>query len=250
MERKDLALAKVHEEYETLEDKSNAEITRLTGELEILEDKARNLFTDNTNLHADNNRLNGVIRDLQTKEATFQEALTLVGGEHSLCEPSPSAIPVEDSRETSTRNTSRKKKGSPETDSSNTDASTSTSSSESDDSGKHKRRFRKTSIRTPAFKPWAGTSQEENVNIFLPRLSEHLRSQNLRKKEMVRHVLPFLEGRAFQLWNLQAKTYNNEKTKITWVVFSDFLRKTVGLWSLSVWPDSNTMLWCKKELGL
>jgi hypothetical protein len=45
---------------------------------------------------------------------------------------------------------------------------------------------------------------------------------------MVRHILPFLEGRAFQLWNLQAKTYNNEKTKITWVMFSDFLRKTFG----------------------
>jgi hypothetical protein len=36
MERKDLALAKVHEEFETLEDKTNAEITRLTGELEVL----------------------------------------------------------------------------------------------------------------------------------------------------------------------------------------------------------------------
>jgi hypothetical protein len=66
------------------------------------------------------------------------------------------------------------------------------------------------------------------VNIFLPRLFQHLQTQGLSKRRMPQHVLPFLKGRAFQLWQLQTTTLQTSKIVITWELFETFMKKTFG----------------------
>jgi len=40
--------------------------------------------------------------------------------------------------------------------------------------------------------------------------------------------LPFLKGRAFQLWQLQTTTLNAYSTVITWELFEAFMKKAFG----------------------
>jgi hypothetical protein len=231
--RKDLAYSKLEEESEVAKSElaeqlgeANSEVVKLTDSCLALEENAAVLMTDNSNLHANLGHATIQLREHVAKIDGLETALRLVGGEDNHPEVS-SFINISDSRKSLSKKSRKSHMSDSESDSSDSDISSS-SSSDSDGSRKHKRRSKKVSIKTPAFKPWAGTSQEENVNIFLPRLKEHLKSQNLKKKEMVIHVLPFLEGRAFQLWDLQARTYNKEKKKITWKVFCSSLQKTFG----------------------
>jgi hypothetical protein len=113
--------------------------------------------------------------------------------------------------------------------------SSSESDSESNDSRAQRKKRAKSSkpkscgIKVSNLPPWSGNKKEEDtVNIFLPRLFQHLQTQGLSKRRMPQHVLPFLKGRAFQLWQLQTTTLQTSKIVITWELFETFMKKTFG----------------------
>jgi hypothetical protein len=85
-------------------------------------------------------------------------------------------------------------------------------------------------LKVPALPPWSGGNQkdEDQVNVFLPRLAQYLQTQQVSKRHYVSNVLPFLKGRAFQLWDLHSTTEATQNRSPTWEDFTTFMKKTFG----------------------
>jgi hypothetical protein len=70
-------------------------------------------------------------------------------------------------------------------------------------------------LKVPIPQTWSGghdkDKNEDKVHVFLPRLAQYFKSQNLREKDYLANVLPFLKGNAFQQWNLKAGIFTQEK---------------------------------------
>jgi hypothetical protein len=62
-------------------------------------------------------------------------------------------------------------------------------------------------LKIPTLPAWNGGSQKEDgVNVFLPRFAQYLETQGVSKEQRPHNVFPFLKGKAFQLWQLEAET--------------------------------------------
>jgi len=69
---------------------------------------------------------------------------------------------------------------------------------------------RKPALKVPTLPAWDNQNGEDNVNIFLPRLAQYLHNQGLSQQELPLNVYPFLKGKAFQLWQLEADSLTQE----------------------------------------
>jgi hypothetical protein len=80
-------------------------------------------------------------------------------------------------------------------------------------------------LKIPTLPAWDGGSQkeEDGVNVFLPRLAQYLETQRVSKEQRPHNVFPFLKGKAFQLWQLEAETLTQDNVELTWEMFAKFM---------------------------
>jgi len=84
-------------------------------------------------------------------------------------------------------------------------------------------------LKVPALQPWSGNQKEDdNVTVFLPRLTQYLLSQNVTTRHHIDNVLPFLKGKAFQLWEVRLRTLQSQNTPVTWDDFTTYMKSTFG----------------------
>jgi hypothetical protein len=88
---------------------------------------------------------------------------------------------------------------------------------------------RKPALKVPTLPAWDNQNGEDNINIFLPRLAQYLRNQGISQKDMPLNVYPFLKGKAFQLWQLEADSLTHTDTELTWELFEKFMKDTFGI---------------------
>jgi hypothetical protein len=83
----------------------------------------------------------------------------------------------------------------------------------------------KPALKIPTLPAWDGSSQkdEDGVNVFLPRLAQYLEAQGVSKEKRPHNVFPFLKGKAFQLWQLEAETLTQGNIELTWELFAKFM---------------------------
>jgi len=89
----------------------------------------------------------------------------------------------------------------------------------------------KKNVKLPTLQAWDSVSrnEEDSVLVFLPRLAQYLDASNVSKDERMDHVLPFLKGRAFMLWQLEAERMANENEVPTWTHFEKFMKDSFGI---------------------
>jgi hypothetical protein len=86
-------------------------------------------------------------------------------------------------------------------------------------------------VKLPTLQAWDSVSrnEEDSVLVFLPRLAQYLDASNVPKYERMDHVLPFLKGRAFMLWQLEADRMTHENEVPTWTHFEKFMKDSFGI---------------------
>jgi hypothetical protein len=85
-------------------------------------------------------------------------------------------------------------------------------------------------LKIPTLPAWDSSNQreEDGVNVF-PRLAQYLETQGVSIDQRPHNVFPFLKGKAFQLWQLEAETLAHDNIELTWKLFATFMQNTFGV---------------------